>query len=97
MSKRSAWGERCIDIEDAFDPTGWVLRVARDGDEIEKSQATSSLARVLRKRGMLWDMKKRGFTEDFLSSRVNALHHEMRKFIIITHAVLLDINLCKNS
>ena len=97
MSKRSAWDERCIDIEDAFDPTGWVLRVARDGDDIEKSQAASSLARVLRKRGMMWHMKKRGFTEDFLSSRVNALHHEMRKFIIITHAVLLDINLCKNS
>ena len=90
MSKRSAWDERCIDA--AFEPTGWVLRVARDG-----KQVVSSRIRVQRKRGMQRIMKKRGFTEDIISSRVNALHHEMRKFIILTHAVLLDINLCKNS
>ena len=83
-SKRSAW-DQCAD--DAFKPNGWV-RLRKD--DIKKS--ASSLRRVLRKREMLRSMENTG--QQFFNSRVRALHQEMRKLIILSNAVFLDMKFC---
>ena len=84
-SKRSAWDQQCAD--DAFKPNGWV-RLRKD--DIKKS--ANSLRRVLRKREMLKSMETTG--QQFLSSRLKALHQEMRKLIILSNAVFLDMKFC---
>ena len=83
-SKRSAW-DQCAD--DAFKPNGWV-RLRKD--DIKKS--ANSLRRVLRKREMLRSMENTG--QQFFNSRVRALHQEMRKLIILSNAVFLDMKFC---
>ena len=84
-SKRSAWDQQCAD--NAFKPNGWV-RLRKD--DIKKS--ASSLRRVLRKREMLRSMENTG--QQFFNSRVRALHQEMRKLIILSNAVFLDMKFC---
>ena len=95
MLKRSVW-DQCTD--DAFKPNGWVRLRKGAGDkehsrdDIKKSKSASSLVRVLRKREILRNMQNTG--EQFSSSRIRALHQEMRKLIALSNAVFLDMKFC---
>ena len=95
MLKRSVW-DQCTD--DAFKPNGWVRLRKGAGDkehsrdDIKKSKSARSLVRVLRKREILRNMQNTG--EQFSSSRIRALHQEMRKLIALSNAVFLDMKFC---